>query len=337
MSASAARGLIEPRDGGLWCAPGGFHIDPGRAVEMAVITHAHADHCRSGHKAMLATPGTAAIAKARYGAGAFRRVETLAYGEPRRIGDVTVTLVPAGHVRGSAQVVIEKGGARAVVSGDYKRADDPTCAPFEPVPCDLFVTEATFGLPVFRHPPVVSEIARLLASVGRFPQRTHLVGAYALGKAQRLIAELRMAGYDRTIWLHGALEKLCAVYEALGVPLGPLANATEAPGRSLAGEIVMAPPGAVNDRWARRLGDPLAVGASGWMRVRQRARQRGVELALVVSDHADWDELTRTIVDTGAEEVWVTHGAEDALLHWCGTQGISAKALRLIGRGEEEE
>ena len=337
MSVARARALITPRDGGLWCAPGGFHVDPGRAVDLAVVTHAHGDHCRPGHKVMLATHETTAIAKARYGAGAFGQIETLAYGEPRTIGDVTVTLVPAGHVLGSAQVVIEKGGARAVVSGDYKRTEDPTCAPFEPVKCDLFVTEATFGLPVFRHPPVGDEIARLLASVTRSPQRAHLVGAYALGKAQRLIAELRAAGYHRTIWLHGALEKLCAVYEDLGVTLGPLANATEATGRSLAGEIVMAPPGAVNDRWARRLGEPLTVGASGWMRVRQRARQRGVELALVISDHADWDELTRTIVDTGAEEVWVTHGAEDALIHWCGTKGISAKALRLVGRGEEEE
>ena len=224
MSASDARALITPKDGGLWCAPGGFHVDPGRAVERAVVTHAHGDHCRPGHKALLATPETAAIARARYGAGAFGRVETLAYGKPRQIGEVTVTLVPAGHVLGSAQVVIEKGGARAVVSGDYKRAQDPTCTPFEPVISDLFVTEATFGLPVFRHPPVAEEIARLLASVQRFAQRTHLVGAYALGKAQRLIAELRAAGYERTIWLHGALEKLCGVYADLGVRLGPLAK-----------------------------------------------------------------------------------------------------------------
>ncbi|MEM1297915.1 MAG: ligase-associated DNA damage response exonuclease [Pseudomonadota bacterium] len=331
-----ASDLITPRDGGLWCEAGGFHVDPGRAVERAIVTHGHADHCRPGSKALLATPETARIAGVRYGANAFGRVETLPYNRPQKVGDVTVTLVPAGHVLGSAQVVIEAGGARAVVSGDYKREADPTCAPFELVACDLFVTEATFGLPVFRHPPVKDEIARLLASITRFPERTHAVGAYALGKAQRLIAELRAAGYARKIYLHGALEKLCALYEELGVPLAPLAQAT-AKGLDLTGELVIAPPGALADRWARRLSDMLPVAASGWMRVRQRAKQRGAELALVISDHADWDDLTDTIIATGAGEIWVTHGAEEALIHWCSTRGISAQALRLVGRGDDED
>lgn len=331
-----ATDLIRPRDGGLRCEAGGFHVDPARGVERAIVTHGHADHCRPGSKALLATPETARIAEVRYGANAFERIEELPYNTPRRIGDVTVTLVPAGHVLGSAQVVIEAGGARAVVSGDYKRQADPTCAPFELVECDLFVTEATFGLPVFRHPPVGEEVQRLLASVARFPERTHAIGAYALGKAQRLIAELRAAGYDRTIYLHGALEKLCALYGELGVPLGPLAQAT-ATGLDLKGELVIAPPSALADRWARRLPDMLPVAASGWMRVRQRAKQRGAELALVISDHADWDELTDTIKSTGAGRVWVTHGAEDALIHWCEGRGISATALRLVGRGEDED
>lgn len=161
-------------------------------------------------------------------------------------------------------------------------------------------------------------------------------GAYALGKAQRIIAELRLAGYDRTIWLHGGLEKLCDAYEDIGIPLGLRAQATAADAKQLVGEIVLAPPGALNDRWARRLGDMLPVAASGWMRVRQRAKQRGAELALVISDHADWDELTATIRQTGAEEIWVTHGAEEALIHWCRNQGLTAEALRLVGRGEEE-
>lgn len=331
-----ASDLITPRDGGLWCEAGGFHVDPGRGVERAIVTHGHADHCRPGSQALLATPETARIAQIRYGEKAFGRVETLAYNTPQKIGDVTVTLVPAGHVLGAAQVVIEKDGVRAVVSGDYKREADPTCPPFEVVACDLFVTEATFGLPVFRHPPVKDEIARLLASVARFPERTHAIGAYALGKAQRLIAELRLAGYDRTIWLHGALEKLCAAYEEMGVSLGPLAQAT-AKGLDLTGEVVIAPPGALADRWARRLPDMLPVAASGWMRVRQRAKQRGAELALVISDHADWDGLTATIRETGAGEIWVTHGAEDALIHWCRQQGLAAQALRLVGRGEEPD
>jgi putative mRNA 3-end processing factor len=234
-------------------------------------------------------------------------------------------------------VVIEAGGARAVVSGDYKRREDPTCRPFELVRCDLFVTEATFGLPVFRHPAVEDEIGRLLASVRRFPERTHVIGAYALGKAQRLIAELRRAGWDRPIWLHGALIKLCATYERLGIALGPLEQATGALAGQLRGEIVLAPPGALNERGVRRMPDPLPVAASGWMRVRQRAKQRGAELALVISDHADWEELTATVRETGAGEVWVTHGAEEALIYWCRAAGIDARALNLLGRTDEGE
>jgi putative mRNA 3-end processing factor len=204
------------------------------------------------------------------------------------------------------------------------------------VACDLFVTEATFGLPVFRNPPVAAEIARLLASLHRFPERTHAIGVYALGKAQRLIAELRRAGYDRPIFLHGALSGLCALYETLGVPLGPLRPATVVDKAALRGEIVLAPPSALADRWARRLADPVIGAASGWMQVRQRAKARGVELALVISDHADWGGLCDTIHETGAPEVWVTHGAEEALCHWAAGQGIDARALSLLGRGGED-
>ncbi|SFI11948.1 ligase-associated DNA damage response exonuclease [Albimonas pacifica] len=331
----AATDLLELRPEGLYCPPAGVYIDPHRPVARAVVTHGHGDHCRPGSRALLATPETVAIAAARYGRDAFARAQALAPGETLQLGDATIRLVPAGHVLGSAQVVIEAHGRRAVVSGDYKRAPDPTCAPFEPVPCDLFVTEATFGLPVFRHPPVAEEIARLLASVAAHPERCHAIGAYALGKAQRLIAELRAAGWDRPIFLHGALVGLCRVYEREGVPLGPLEQ-VGSQGKALAGEIVLAPPGALNDRWARRLPDPVICAASGWMRVRQRAKQRGVELPLVVSDHADWEELTATILETQAETVWVTHGAEEALCHWCAGRGIDARPLALAGRGEEE-
>ena len=321
---------------GLYCPLGGFHIDPARAVARAVVTHGHADHCRPGSRALLTTPQTAAIARARYGPDAFASVQTLPYGASLTVGAVTLRLVPAGHVLGSAQVVIEAGGARAVVSGDYKRQPDPTCAAFEPVACDLFVTEATFGLPVFSHPPIGDEIARLLRSVARFPERAHAVGTYALGKAQRLIAGLRAAGWDGPVHLHGALVKLCDVYEGLGVALGPRAAATVADKAGLRGAIVLAPPAALADRWARRLPDPVIASASGWMRIRQRARQSGVELPLVISDHADWRALTATIVETGAAEVWVTHGAEEALVHWCESRGVRAMPLRLAGRGEDE-
>ncbi len=329
---------LQPLATGLYCEPGGFFIDPVQAVERAVITHAHADHARPGHDAVLATEPTLAIMRARMGEGAAgRSQQALACGERLRVGEVELWLRPAGHVLGSAQVAIEYRGSRVVVSGDYKRRSDPTCAGFVPIACDVFVSEATFALPVFRHPPDGAEIARLLASVALFPERTHVVGCYALGKCQRLIALLRAAGWDAPIWLHGALLPLCRVYEAHGVPLGDLRPATVADKAQLVGQIVLAPPGAIADRWARRLAEPVVCLASGWMQVRQRARSRGVELPLVISDHADWDELLATLDEVAAPEVWVTHGREEALIHAAGQRGIRGRALRLIGYGDDDE
>ena len=322
---------------GLFCAPGQFFIDPVRPVDRAVITHAHADHARPGHRAVLASPETLVIMRARMGEGAWQESQALAYGEKIICNGVTVWLQPAGHVLGSAQVAMEWQGSRIVVSGDYKRRPDPTCAAFLPIPCDVFVTEATFGLPVFRHPPASHEIAKLIDSVALFPERTHVVGCYALGKTQRVIALLRQAGWDRPIYLHGALVPLCERYESLGVRLGDLRPATVADKASLQGAIVLAPPSAVADRWARRLTEPVVCLASGWMRVRQRARTKGVELPLVISDHADWDELNATLDEVGAPEVWVTHGREEALIHAAGQRGITGRALRLLGYGDEEE
>lgn len=321
---------------GLYCPAGGFHIDPLRPVERALVTHGHSDHARPGHGAVLASRETLAIMAERYGedfAGA--RQEALP-GAQMRLADAAVSFHPAGHVLGSCQILIEVGGCRIVISGDYKRHADPTCAPFELLPCDVFVTEATFGLPVFRHPPAEGEVGKLLSSLALFPDRTHLVGAYALGKAQRMIALLRRAGYDRPIYLHGALERLCALYKGEGVDLGPLEPVGQRC-KELAGEIVVCPPGQIADRWARRFGDPVTAVASGWMRVRARARQRGAELPLIVSDHADWDDLCRTVVETGAEEIWVTHGAEEALVHWCKQHGLQARPLYMIGYGDEGE
>ena len=320
---------------GLYCAPGDFHIDPVRPVERAVISHGHSDHARAGHGAVLATAETLAIMQARYGGEAFGAAQAARYGEGVCIGDVEVRLAPAGHVLGSAQVALEHRGSRVVISGDYKRRRDPTCRPFEPVACDVFVTEATFALPVFRHPPDRDEIAKLLHSVALFPERAHLVGVYALGKCQRVIALLREAGWDRPIYLHGALVELCALYEAQGVALGPLLPATGVAKEALKGQIVLAPPSALGDRWTRRLPDPVLAMASGWMRVRARARQRGVELPLVISDHADWDELLMTSAEVGAPRVWVTHGREEALIHALAAQGIEACALNLLGFEEE--
>lgn len=333
---NAVETWLSPTPRGLWCAPGGFFIDPPAAVDRAVITHGHSDHARSGHGAVLATAETIAIMKTRMGDTCAGSFQPLALGAPLRVGEVTVTLYPAGHILGAAQILIEHGGVRVVVSGDYKRAADPTCAPFDLVSCDLFITEATFGLPVFRHEPVGREIAKLLASHARFPERSHLVGVYSLGKCQRMIAELRRAGYDRRIYLHGAMQAVTRLYETLGQDFGDLGAMADAPA-SLAGEIVMCPPSALTDRWSRRMAEPVTTCASGWMRVRGRARQRNVELPLVVSDHCDWHELLRTIRETGAEEIWVTHGREDALVHQINSMGMKGRALALVGRDDDAE
>jgi putative mRNA 3-end processing factor len=320
---------------GLYCAPGDFHIDPTRPVARAIISHGHADHARPGHGAVLATPDTIAILKTRLGETAAGSWQALPYGETLDVAGVRLRLAPAGHILGSAQIVIDYKGARAVVSGDYKLDADPTAAPFELVACHLFVTEATFGLPVFRHEPAAQEIDKLLASVRANGDRTHLIGAYGLGKTQRLIALLRAAGYARPIWLHGANLPLCQLYQSRGIELGALAHVSDAANK-LPGEIVFCPPSALSDRWSRRLTEPLTAFASGWMRVRARARQKGVELPLVISDHCDWPGLVATIAATGAEEIWVTHGREDALVHQIGLMGKHGRALALIGYEENE-
>jgi putative mRNA 3-end processing factor len=331
------RSLLRNTPEGLYCPPGDFHIDPVRPVARAVITHGHSDHARAGHGTVLATPETLAIMAARYGEDFAGTAEALAYGATVKRDGVGVTLVPAGHVLGSAQAVLRWKDIAIVVSGDYKRRSDPTCAPFEPVRCNVFVTEATFGLPVFHFPPAQDEIAKLLRSVALFPDRSHLVGAYALGKAQRIIRLLRETGYDRTLYMHGALAGMNALYEAHGIDLGSLAPATDAARNALPGEIVIAPPSAIADKWARRFADPIPAFASGWMMVRARARQRHVELPLVVSDHADWDELTETITELGPDELWITHGSEDALLRWSELNGIAAHALEIIGYEDEDD
>jgi len=326
---------IEPFPEGLYVKPADAWIDPSLPKPRVLVTHGHADHARGGHGEVFATPETLAIMDCRYGPQPGGR--PTAYGQVVRLDGVEASFVPAGHVLGSAQIVLEHKGERIVVSGDYKRRPDPTCPPFEPVPCDVFITEATFGLPVFRHPETASEIDRLLARLHENPDRCVLVGAYALGKAQRLMAELRCRGYREPIYIHGALQRLCDLYREHGVELGELRPATGASKDELRGKIVVAPPGCLNDRWSRRLPDPITAMASGWMRVRQRARQRNVELPLIVSDHADWDELTMTIEELTPREVWITHGREDALKHWCMTRQIKARELNLVGREDEDD
>jgi putative mRNA 3-end processing factor len=306
------------------------------AVARAVITHGHGDHARPGHRNALATPETLAIMRSRFQDMPDTGQQPLKYGEAVTVGDVEVSLVPAGHILGSAQVVLEYRRQRIVVSGDYKRRPDATCPPFEPVPCDVFITEATFALPVFHHPSDAGEIGKLLRSLATFPERTHLVGVYALGKCQRVIKLLRAAGYDRRIWLHGSLASLCTLYQDHGIDLGDIALVSDAVLETFKGAIVLCPPSAMSDRWSRRFFDPIPAMASGWMSIRARARQRGAELPLIISDHADWAELCMTLKDVGAPKVWVTHGREEALVHMARSIGIEAEALHLAGREEEE-
>jgi putative mRNA 3-end processing factor len=330
--------LLTPTPQGLYCPPGDFHIDPTVAVERALITHGHSDHARAGHGSVLATAETLKIMAARYGENFAGSTQAATLGETLNLHGVAVTFHPAGHVLGSAQIAVEKDGLQIVASGDYKRRPDPTCLPFVPVKCDIFITEATFALPVFRHPPAEAEIGKLIASLARFPERAHLVGAYSLGKAQRVIRMLRDQGYDRPIYLHGSMEKLCRLYEAEGIALGELRPATLSAGSrgDFAGAVIVCPPSEITERWARRFPDPVPAVASGWMRIRQRAKQAGVELPLILSDHADWDELTATIAEIAPQEVWVTHGREEALVRWCSLSGISAKPLHMVGYEDED-
>ncbi len=329
--------ILVPTPSGVCCKLGGFHIDPTRRVERALITHGHSDHARAGHGAVLATQETLDLMRLRYGDNFAGSTQAARYGETLTLDGAKVTFYPAGHVLGSAQIAVEADGLRIVASGDYKNVADPTCTPFELVPCDVFITEATFALPVFRHGEPDDEIRKLLHSLEVFPERAHLVGAYSLGKAQRLIALLRQAGYDAPVYLHGALEKITSYYVSRGIALGELQLVRGASKTNLAGTITICPPSALNDLWTRRFPDPLAAFASGWMRVRARARQQGVALPLIISDHADWDGLTATIAATGAGEIWVTHGQEDALVHWCTTRGLNARPLDIVGYGDEDE
>ena len=318
---------LQVRPAGLYCVPGDFHIDPVRKVDRAVITHGHSDHARPGHAHVLATAETHAVNRIRLGKRAGRHLQTMAYDEVLTLGGLKVWLVPAGHILGSAQVVMEYQGARAIVSGDYKRGPDPTCVPFDAVRCDVFVTEATFGRPVYRHPDPLREASRLRRSLELFPDQCHLVNAYGLGKSQRMIGLLRQVGWTEPVFVHGAMVDICHAYKHFGVDLGDVRPLSEASPDDLTGQVVLAPPGATQGLTDQIVREARTAFASGWMRLRKRATTAGVDLPLIISDHADWPELTRTLVDTAAEEVWITHGEETDLINYCKAQGIRGRKL----------
>ena len=310
------------------------YIDPFFPVERAIITHGHADHAKSGHKHVLCTRETADIMKIRYGVNCAGSFQIVNYHEEVKFGSYKVTLIPAGHILGSAQVLIETNKEKILVTGDYRTVADNHLRPFELVTCDLLITEATFGLPVFKFRDPREEIDKLLQQMRCNTASVFLLGAYSLGKAQRVINLLRQAGYDEEIFIHGAMEKLCDYYITERINLGRLKKVSKHESKDFNGRLVVAPPSALKDRWSRRFKNITRCYASGWMLIKQRAKQSGVELPLVISDHADWNELTRTIIDTGASEVWLTHGREDALEYWCNKQGIHAAPLSIQNRDE---
>lgn len=322
---------------GLYCKALNAYIDPMQPVENAIITHGHADHARAGHTHVYATPQTLAIMRVRYGEDHAQFTHPLDYQSPMRLHEGTLTFYPAGHILGSAQVLIEYKGQRLVHTGDFKRQADPTCAAFVPVPCDVFVTEATFGLPVFQHPPIEQEAQKLLNSLHLLDDACHLVGVYALGKCQRLLIALRELGYHKPIYIHGALVNLCQLYREFDIELGELIEVSSLSDLSvLKGEIVLAPPSALNDRWSRKLPNVMTAMASGWMQIRARSKQKKAELPLIISDHSDWNDLIHTIEQVNPKEVWVTHGREQALVHQAQKMGYKAKALSLVGYSDDD-
>lgn len=303
---------------GLWCPAGAFHLDPVLPVERAVLTHAHGDHARAGSASYLCTPDSAALLRRRL-EGA--RIETLPYGEKRRIGDVTVSLHPAGHMLGSAQVRIEGAGGVWVVSGDYKRDPDPTCAPFEPLRCDAFVTEATYALPLFRWDDATAVAREIVAWWQGNAGKASILFCYALGKSQRLLAEIARLT-DRPVWVHGMIEPFAEVYRERGVKLAATRLLGDA--RGLAGELVLAPPSARGTPWMKRFRNSEQGFASGLMRIRGTRRRRGFDRGFSLSDHADWPSLLRTIRETAAGKVLATHGYREALTRYLNEGGHAA-------------
>ena len=328
--------LLQPLPEGLYVPAGDFFIDPMLPVAQAVVTHAHGDHARSGSGRYQVAAAGIGLMRERLGADAL--IDGHAYGERFAMGAVMVSLHPSGHVLGAAQVRMEHAGRVVVVSGDYKREADPTCTPFEPVPCDVFVTESTFGLPVYRWPPMDQVIDELLAWWDDCARRQvpAVLFCYALGKAQRILAEL-VRRTDRTVHLHGAMLRLVQSYREAGVAMVPTEPVSEsAHGRDFAGELIMAPPSAAGSPWMKRFARASTGFASGWMQIRGNRRRRGYDRGFVVSDHADWPGLLRSIADSQASRVYVTHGEGTTLIRYLRELGHDAVALRVLRESDAE-
>ena len=321
---------------GLYCPAGDFYVDPWAPVARALITHAPGDHARPGSAAYLSTPETAAILRRRLGPDV--TLEAAAYGQQVRIGSVTVSFHPAGHVLGSAQIRIEGADGVWVVAGDYKRTADPTCAPFEPVACDTFITESTFGLPIYRWDPTAAVIQDIRSwwTMNEETQKTSVIFCYTLGKAQRLLAELAAIS-DRPVFVHGMMLGMIDAYRECGVTLPEVRTVIESSGRSrtsFAGELVLAPLSARGTPWMRRLGSHSDAFASGLMRVRGVRRQRAYDRGFVISDHADWPALLETVRETGASRVLATHGHAEPFARHLRTLGVEARTIRTAWEGE---
>lgn len=325
--------LVEHAEG-LYCPAGGFYIDPWGAVDRALITHAHGDHARAGSRSYLCADPSRPLLERRFGPEG--RIESLPYGAPLTLGGVSVSFHPAGHILGSAQIRIQGPDGVWVVAGDYKRAPDPTCTPFEPIPCDMFITESTFGLPIYRWDPagaIVGEMLEWWQGNAR-DGRTSVLFCYTIGKVQRILAELARVT-DRRVFVHGMMLAMIDVYREAGIRMLPVESATDQPkGTKFAGELVLAPLSARGTPWMRRLGDHSDAFASGLMRVRGVRRQRAFDRGFVLSDHADWPALLQTIGETGSGRVLATHGYAEPLARHLQEQGLEAGIVRTAWEGE---
>jgi putative mRNA 3-end processing factor len=327
--------LLTNTTSGLYCAAGDFYIDPWRPVPRAVITHAHADHYAWGCGSYLVAAEGKNVFRVRLGADAL--IETRAYSDPADLNGVQVSFHPAGHILGSAQVRVAYRGEVWVVSGDYKTEVDRTCTPFEVVPCHHFITEATFGLPIYRWRPqseILSEVNQWWAT-NAAEGKASILYCYALGKAQRVLA-----GVDATIGTiltHGSVERLNEAYRASGIELPPTTYAMNATKSDLKGALIIAPVSARDSAWVRRFGAHATGYTSGWMRIRGTRRRRAVDRGFILSDHADWDNLLTTIRATGAERIGVTHGYVAVLARYLQEQGMNAYGLETRYSGEGDD